>query len=353
MYKYIIGWLFVVFVASSCSNGAPDISVVCEENNVGNCVIIWETTPVVEGKVRIYRSTTPDDIPETIPVAVADIADQRIVIITTDPTQRYYYKLVFNNKYRVVTASRNINVAGIQNFRDLGGIPVSKRKAVRWGKIYRSAEFDELSLAAYRELRNIGVKTIIDFRDSVECSPAQTDLKARGFNLVHIPIGVLNTRNVIEELRKGTIDNDSVNNLLLRMNRELATYYRGEYRQMFSILLEEKNYPVVIHCTSGKGRTALASALILAALGVSDEQILADYYLSNKYFNIPHFSTYAYNLPAHSQEAITTLFSAREVFLNAAKNQIEKNYGDVSAYLRRGLGLTPEDINYLKEILLN
>lgn len=353
MYKYLIGWFTALFVSYSCSDGSTDISIVCEENNVGNCVIVWETTPVMEGKVKIYRSTNPDDIPEINPIAVAEISDQRMVVVTDDPTQRYYYKLVFNNKYKRVTASRNVNIAGIQNFRDMGGIPATRKKSVRWGKIYRSAEFDELSLSAYRELRNIGVKTIIDFRDSLEFAPTSDELKARGFNLVHIPMGVINTKDIIEELRKGSIDNDSINSLLLRMNRELVTYYRGEYRQMFSVLLEEKNYPVVIHCTSGKGRTALASALILAALGVSDDQIMEDYRLSNRYFNIPGFSSYAYNLPSRSQEAITTLFSARESFLNAARKQIEKNYGDLSSYFKQGLNLTQEDINFLKEILLN
>ena len=47
--------------------------------------------------------------------------------------------MVFNDRYRVKVATRNINVPGIQNFRDLGGYKVAQGKSVRWGMIYRSA----------------------------------------------------------------------------------------------------------------------------------------------------------------------------------------------------------------------
>ena len=56
---------------------------------------------------------------------------------------------------------------------------------------------------------------------------------------------------------------------------------------------------------------------------------MEDYRLSNDYFNIPSASKYAYQLPARSQEAITTLFSAREDFLNAAIEEMERLAGTV------------------------
>ena len=121
MYKNLLNCLALVLLLSSCSGIAPHISVVCEENNVGNCIVKWETAPVIKGNVKVYASTDPDLIPEDIPVAIASISDQRMTIITTDPTQRYYYTLVFADKYRVKIATRNINIPGIQNFRDLGG----------------------------------------------------------------------------------------------------------------------------------------------------------------------------------------------------------------------------------------
>ena len=87
-------------------------------------------------------------------------------------------------------------------------------------------------------------------------------------------------------------------------------------------------------------------------MGVNEEAIMKDYRLSNDYFNLPQASRYAYKLPINSQEAITTIYSAKEDFLNAAKEQIDAEYGSVQAYLKKGIGLSAEEIERLRSILL-
>lgn len=133
-----------------------------KENNVGNSIVKWEIAPLIKGNVKVYASTDPNNIPEDSPVAIANISDQRMTIVTTDPTKRYYYTLVFNDKYRVKIATRNVNIPGIQNFRDMGGYPsYPTKKRVRWGMLYRSAQIDSLECYSRRELKNIGIKTIM------------------------------------------------------------------------------------------------------------------------------------------------------------------------------------------------
>lgn len=355
MYKQLIGWLAMLMLCPSCSDNSPSISVVCEEDprvGRGNCIIKWETTPFIEGKVKIYASTDPDKIPEKNPVLTADISDQLATIVISDPTQRYYYKMVFNNRYRVVTASRNSVIPGIQNFRDIGGYSAAKGKKIRWGMLYRSAQVESLSYSTFKELKNIGIKTVIDLRATEEVIKTP-QLEEQGFNIVHIPIASINTEAIMEQLRGGKIKNDSIYRLMLRVNREMVIYYRAEYKKMFDLLEEEDNYPAMIVCATGMDRTAIASAMILSALGVNDETIMSDYLRSNDFFDIPRASGYGYRLPYNTQEAITTLFSAREGFLNAAKNQVEKNYGNIPTYLDKGLGLTGDNIKELRSILLN
>lgn len=343
--------LILPLILATCGKSAPRIAVVCEENNVGNYIIKWETTPRLEGDVKIYASTDPGYIPENTPAATANITDLRTTVVSNNPAQRYYYTVLFAGKHRVKTATRNVSLPGIQNFRDMGGYPAySQHKQVRWGMLYRSAEIDTLYPASLQKLKNMRLKTIIDLRAPSESK--RSPLKEKEFNLVRIPIDVGDLENVVKNIDEGQLTNDTVYHIVEQANREMIYKYTKEFRKIFDLLLDKDNYPLLIHCSSGKGRTGVVAALIFSALGVDEETIMDDYRLSNNYFDIASASQQAYSLPVPYQEAITTLYSAHTEFLNAAKDAAECSYGDVGTYLRKGIGLTKDETRELRGILL-
>ena len=353
MHKNLLNGLALTMLLTACGGATPHITVVCEENNVGNSIVKWETKPAIEGYVKVFASTDPDDIPEIRPVATANIADQWATVVTDDPAKRHYYTLLFNDKYRVRVATRNVNVPNVQNFRDLGGYPVyARHKQVRWGMLYRSAQIDLAQPATRDKLNNLGIRTLIDLRDTSEYSRTASDTLPGQPRVVHIPIHAGNLADILTGIDRESIQSDTVYRIVERINRHIVAVHASDFRRIFDILLDEDNYPAVIYCTTGKGRTGIAAALLLSALGVNDEDIMDDYRLSNRYFDIPAATSYAYQLPTRSQEALTTVYSAREGFLDAAKDEIERAYGSVDDYLRRAVGLEKEDLKQLRKILL-
>ena len=91
MYKELFNCVLLGLLFASCSGVKPRISVVCEENKVGNCIVKWETIPALEGDVKVYVSTDPENIPEEEPVASAPIGKQWMTVVTDDPTKRYLH----------------------------------------------------------------------------------------------------------------------------------------------------------------------------------------------------------------------------------------------------------------------
>ena len=58
MYKNLLNLLVLAVLLPSCSGTAPHISVVCEENNVGNCIVKWEMAPLIKGNIKVSVSYT-------------------------------------------------------------------------------------------------------------------------------------------------------------------------------------------------------------------------------------------------------------------------------------------------------
>lgn len=117
-----------------------------------------------------------------------------------------------------------------------------------------------------------------------------------------------------------------------------------QYQKMFEHLQNpEGNVPLLYHCTAGKDRTGMASALILYALGADDKTVMDDYLLSNKYIEAK-FESYIEQYPN-----LLGLFSVKQEYLQAGLDAINKNYGNVENFLVKKLNV---DIEKMHELYL-
>jgi protein-tyrosine phosphatase len=163
--------------------------------------------------------------------------------------------------------ARRIELAGLSNLRDAGGYPAAGG-VVRWRTLYRSDALHRLDADGLAALAGLGLRTIVDLRTHAETEFAPTPLDGLAVRFAHISV-----------LGGG----DSLQSL----PAELDAIYRymidergDELAAAIGVLCADGALPGLVHCSAGKDRTGIVVALILAALGVPDELIAADYGLS-------------------------------------------------------------------------
>ena len=64
--------------------------------------------------------------------------------------------------------------------------------------------------------------------------------------------------------------------------RMFAEVGQPSFQKMMEIVLDPLNWPVLIHCSAGKDRAAVAVAIIMEALAVDREIIMEDFMLTNE-----------------------------------------------------------------------
>lgn len=350
--KYYFLLVCLIPVISGCSKNKPHISMICEENEVGNNIIKWEISPRMLGKVKVYASDNPNNFKESQPVALSDIKDQQLTIITDNPLERKYYLALFNNNYPTKVAARHIKIHKVQNFRDLGGYTSYRlKKHIKWGMIYRSGDLSASNRCSLKQLKNLKVKTILDLRDMTGY-PSRNQKLQHKFNIKRIPINVGNLRKILTKLEKNKIHKSEVEGYIKQMNIDVINNSQSEIKKIFEVLLEEDNYPLVIESSIGKEKVGIITALVLGALKINESTIINDYLLTNRCFNILKTTEFGYKLPTISQEAITSLFSAQESFIKAPLKELKSNYGGIESYLEKQINLTPDKLKTLQSILL-
>lgn len=259
-----------------------------------------------------------------------------------------------------------IELEGLLNARDLGGITCCCGKRIKYGRIIRS---DNLSSATEKDcdkLFDYGLRKIVDFRtnDEVLASP---DKKICGVEWISNPILKNLTTGITRKEEKKA---DSLKELLLNFSLELgengqswlASLYvplvsdefsLNGYRRFLDILKENKNGAVLYHCSAGKDRVGVGTMIFLSALGVSREDIIKDYLLTNEsYKDVIEEATQLGRVRNVDEKILATIRPLSGVdieYICKAFEVIDTVHGGIDSFLKNQLGLDEKYINELKE----
>jgi protein-tyrosine phosphatase len=265
------------------------------------------------------------------------------------PHQRYFFEIELHDGQTIRTAERILPLQGAVNFRDLGGYATADGRRVAWGKIYRADALNHLSEDDLALLGALGIKLVCDFRRYPEVEQAPDKL-SDSITYQHMPVF---PQDPIGRARA----------LLLRHRYDplfkqlYRTHIIDAGAPVMGALLRKAadpdNLPMVIHCTGGKDRTGVASALLLHICGVPRETIVRDYSLTN--LSIERMlavirKAFATRRPTlgFKVEQTYPLLSARPELIEAAFAHIEAAYGSVDAYLRDAAGLKDGEMEAIR-----
>lgn len=228
----------------------------------------------------------------------------------------------------------------VSNARDLGGLAGAGGRRIRAGKLFRSGNPGFASAADIERLRALGPDMVIDFRSPGEKSPQESGFGAC-FRWVAVPVleGSMAMDVLLPRLRDSSPE--QMHAFMLEVYRD----FPQRYREAFGGFLKtaEGGKTLFYHCTAGKDRTGFASLLLLSALGVGQDEIVANYLASNHWNR--RFNEDALAKTARlgvRPETMMPLLEVRPDYLEASMRAIDEAWGDIGRFLRDGLGVDVE-----------
>ena len=181
---------------------------------------------------------------------------------------------------------REIDLEGTSNTRDIGGYQTSDLRALRWRQIIRSENLSRLTAGDFQKLEEMGVKTVIDLRTEREHQKSPTVwLGDNPPQFFHFPIGDAQNDWFKAQRRlmnKSRFTEEQSLEHMKKGYRMIAEEGPPSYQKLMELVLDQSNWPILIHCNAGKDRAGVAVTLILEALGVERETIMEEFLLTNK-----------------------------------------------------------------------
>jgi protein tyrosine/serine phosphatase len=175
-----------------------------------------------------------------------------------------------------MTSNRILNWQGCKNIRDLGGMKASSGSITRWGAIVRGDQPASLTANGWSVLYEHGIRTIISLRTfgleekehPVVVSP-YPDVQ-----VISMDIEDVTNKEFVEKWASSELWSTPL------YYRDALCLWPQRHADTIKAIAQAKPGGVLFHCKRGHDRTGIIALLLLSLVGVSAEDILADYQLS-------------------------------------------------------------------------
>ncbi|WP_379969977.1 tyrosine-protein phosphatase [Epilithonimonas sp. UC225_85] len=258
-----------------------------------------------------------------------------------------------------LTTKNHIEINKVNNFRFLGGIRNSEGKILKDSLIYRSANLHQLKSRSFDEFESLKIKKVIDLRTKQEVAKANDHLPG-DITYENYPAfedksdEMANARKLA---LKGKISKSDADKRMLRFYTDYVSENPEVIKKIVSEILDSEQ-PVLYHCTAGKDRTGMITALILKILKFDNDVIFEEYLLSNdlrkkvidQRLNLANDLHFVY--PKLDIGVLEKTSWIERPYLQAAFDEIDKKYGSMDNYIYQVLGISEEQREvYIRKFL--
>ncbi|MEU6583168.1 tyrosine-protein phosphatase [Nocardia sp. NPDC046763] len=233
-------------------------------------------------------------------------------------------------------------ISGTFNFRDLGGARTAGGSTVRDGVLLRSAQLSRLDDTGLTTLGKLGVTDVHDLRGFAEIDHIGHDVVPDGVRLKVTPFDPRMGETPPHEARR----HSSASGHMLEVYR-LFPALPEAHVAIRSLADSVLSGTALVHCAAGKDRTGWAVATLLRAVDVIEEDIYADYLLSND--AVPTLR--ALMTAGTDEELSDDLLGVRPEYLESGTSSMHAMYGGLDGYLTE-IGITQELRDALRARLL-
>lgn len=239
------------------------------------------------------------------------------------------------------------------NFRDLGGLPTSMGGQVRPGLLFRSEAPAGLSEDDRAEL--LDLRLVVDLRAGDEAEEEPITWVGSSPEVLALPLMPMNRMYEPGLLLRMSTEEDFADLFMREMYADLVDVLsRRALLELARRIGSEGQVPVLIHCVAGQDRTGVVVAVLLRALGVPREAVIADYARTMHSWDLPRTSAWMRHAlgsdgPRVSDRAVARLL-AREDRLDECLRYLDDRYGSIEEYWAGG-GVDGAALDKLRAVL--
>ena len=249
-----------------------------------------------------------------------------------------------------------LSFEGCHNFRAVEGWQTDDGRRVATGRFFRSDGLDQLTSSDHDLLTTLKIATVIDLRSSAEIHSAPSrwpsEWSAHSWSGAEsaaeadISSVMANARPKASECRTA----------MMRVYAKFGDDLAAAVFATSHALASADEAAVLVHCAAGKDRTGFVVAALLTAIGVSSDDVMDDYLLSNASIVEAHAR---FNmdgrldaLDAKASGAVHALLGAHADYLTTALQTIKQQHGSIAAWMSRKARVSEVTLQRIKDRLL-